>query len=359
MPAKPTPHLPADFISKMKADPMMADWSSMVFSAEFQAERWKIIDHSVDKGPDQLAGIKLPVSPEVLNTAGMTFGQIHFSAIAADPLHLCEMIRLGADMDLKDSEGNTPLSLAMVSLMGYRELPGACSPLMIQRLRFVARTLIEQHANVNITSNTGMSNLHMACQAKDWELIELLLLHGAHTTIPGSKLRPPIDQLTSASDKKRFRDLVKSRKQRPPQPCPCWSNKLLVDCHATEQPYPHKFYCTCGSRKPYEKCCRKRNIFVYEKWDEESRYIRPRVVRFLDPAIKFQKYESYSLTYASCSTNLKCINTLLKSHNKTNLSTYNQLSDLRHFLLRLKISCTTRSTRPNHYLRSTYRSYAL
>lgn len=286
MPAKPTPHLPVDFLRKMKADPMMADCSSMVFSSEFQAERWRIIDHSVDEGPDKLAGIKLPMSPEKLNTAGMTFGQIHFSAIAGDPLHLCEMIRLGADMDLEDFEGNTPLSLAVKSLMGYGVYPGACSPLMMQRLRFVARTLIEQHADVNIASNTGMSVLHMACQAKEWELIELLLLHGAHATIPGSRLRPPIHLLTSGSDKKRFGDLVKSQKKRPPQSCPCWSGKLLVDCHATEQPYPHEFYCTCGSRKLYGKCCRKRNIFVYEKWDEERRYIRPRNVRFLDPTIK-------------------------------------------------------------------------
>ncbi|KZP08608.1 hypothetical protein FIBSPDRAFT_901174 [Athelia psychrophila] len=285
-PTKPTPHLPAEFLRRMMADPMMADCKSMVFTEEFRAERWKIVDLSVHRGPDTVAGLQLPESPYLNGVKTPEMGQIHISAITADPLHLCEMIRLGTDMDLKDSEGHTPLLAAMRCLMVYNEHPEMCSPLWISRLRFIARTLIEQLVDVNITPTTGLSALHMACHVRDWEIIGLLLQHGAHAVVPGSSLRPAVDLLTLASDKKRFRKLEKSPKSRPPQPCPCWSGKLLADCHATDQPYPHEFYCTCGSKKSYGKCCSRRNIFVFEKWDDGSRYIRPQVVRFPDPAIK-------------------------------------------------------------------------
>ncbi|KZP26733.1 hypothetical protein FIBSPDRAFT_854393 [Athelia psychrophila] len=295
MPAKPkpTPHLPAEFLRRMLADPMMAnesDSESMVYSAQFQIERQKIVDLSVARGPDTLAGLKLL---EISTSNGVQtpkMGQIHMSAIAADPLHLCEMIRLGADMDLKDSEGNTPLLTAMKCLIAYKAHPELCSSLWIRRLRYIARTLIEQLVDVNSTptagTTAGLSALHMACHAREWEIIELLLQHGAHAVVPGSTARPAVDFLALPSDKKRFRKLEKSRKPCAPQPCPCWSGKLLADCHAMDQPYPHEFYCTCGSKKSYGKCCSQRNIFVFEKWDDERRYIRPQVMRFVDPAIK-------------------------------------------------------------------------
>lgn len=243
---------------------MMADCQSWIYSKDFQATRWNIVEIGVEEGPDQSIGIDVPPS-DVLYA--YKSGQIHRAAMNADPLHLCEIIRLGADMNLKDSNGLTALQLAMECLL----CSAFISSNQLNRIRFIARTLIEQHVDIDYTPNT-LTPLHSACLARDWELIELLLHHGARTTTPG--LRHPADLLTSASDKERFRNLEKTPKTRPPQPCPCWSGKLLADCHAVDQPYPDTFYCICGSKRQYGKCCKKRGKLYFHRWNTAERYLK-------------------------------------------------------------------------------------
>lgn len=299
MPA-PIPHLPADFLQKLKAEPMMVDHESMIFSSEFQAVRLGIVDrHAEDHhGPDTLGKVQMPAGMNLPEAQDTALAQIHIAVIDADPLHLCEMIRLGADMDKEDSKGHTPLWLATQVFASYLmfmragiPFPGAgapgSTPSIVNRLKFIVQTLIEQHVNVNHAVE-GMTPLHWTCQAQDWDLIALLLKHGARPSLPGSKLAPPVNLLPSARDKSRFRTLAKSHSPdnpRPAQPCPCWSGKLLADCHAGDQPYPSAFYCTCGSKKTYGKCCSRRNIFIFEKWDTESRYIKHTNFRTAAPSI--------------------------------------------------------------------------
>lgn len=299
---KPIPHLPADFLRKLNADPMMADYESAIYSSEFQDVRLAIVDHKDEMGPDNRSRVKLPdgmTLDHIPNAMNATFAHIHLAAICADPHYLCEMIRLGADMDLEESGGNTPLMLAMQNLVAYLTFaryglpfPGASAsggttPPIIKRLAFIARTLIEQHADVNLGAGNGMMPLHCACRAQDWELIALLLKHGAKVSITDSKLVAPIDMLPSARDKSRFIALVKSLSwdgKRPAQPCPCWSGKMLADCHANHQPYPADFYCVCGSKKSYGKCCSRRNMVLFEKWNKEKRYLNQMSLRFAGPS---------------------------------------------------------------------------
>ena len=249
---------------------MMADCQSEIFSAEFQATRWKI--HLGGPVQDGAVGIDVPSSDG--EVYAYISGRIHQSVLEADPLLLCEVIRLGADLNLRDSNGMTALQAAMNILT----MPAFQSSNQLKRIRFIARTLIEQHADIETTPT--ISALHSACQAREWEFIELLLHHGARATAPG-----PVDLLTSASDKTRFRNLDKSPKTRPPRPCPCWSGKLLADCHATEKLYPDTFHCCCGSRKLYGKCCKKRNISFFEKWDGGKRHIEQETGWFMDRAM--------------------------------------------------------------------------
>ena len=299
-----TPHLPADFLQKLKEDPMMADHESMVFTSEFHTLRLGIINHMDVRGPDDRGRVKLPNGSldHIMGARDATFAQIHLSAIAADPLHLCEMIRLGADMDLENSMGHTALFLAMQSLAGYllfarsglpfpgSSVSGGATPPIIKRFAFIARTLIEQHVDVNRMGD-GMTILHLACQMQDWDLITLLLKHGAKVSVPGCKLASPVKLLPSAEDKSRFLALARSISRdgkRPAQPCPCWSGKLLVDCHAKNQPYPAEFYCVCGSQKSYGKCCSRRNMVVFEQWNEKDRYLKHMNVRFAGPTVSYK-----------------------------------------------------------------------
>jgi hypothetical protein len=99
----------------------------------------------------------------------------------------------------------------------------------------------------------------------------LLLLHGATTS------SSTLSRFRSTTDQKRFSDLLKSsgsRRPRPPRICPCWSGKIVSECHGrTGQPYPLEYMCVCGSGKIYQRCCHKRGKLVIEKWDNKSQRI--------------------------------------------------------------------------------------
>lgn len=138
-----------------------------------------------------------------------------------------------------------------------------------------AQTLVEQYADVNIVVD-GMTPLSYACQTRRWDLIKLLIQHGASdapNTVPA-----PITHLSKPADRDRFSSLLQTSRQpvRPPRLCPCWSGKLLQDCHDAGKslPYPHKYVCRCGSGKNYGKCCAKRGIILIEEWDAKDDWIR-------------------------------------------------------------------------------------
>ena len=111
--------------------------------------------------------------------------------------------------------------------------------------------------------------------------MRLFIQHGAK--IPSSFSSSPI--VSSPANKTRFKNLfeqvLKAGETRPPRPCPCWSGKLLSDCHASPgtKPYPPEFLCQCGSRKIYEKCCTKKDFEWVEEWYEPEKWIRPVQVR--------------------------------------------------------------------------------
>ncbi|KZT01523.1 uncharacterized protein LAESUDRAFT_459678 [Laetiporus sulphureus 93-53] len=150
--------------------------------------------------------------------------------------------------------------LAMLPRAGKRDA-------VSRRVVRIATTLVEQHADVNVVMD-GCSPLTYACQALQWPLIELLLLHGAR--LPSRQPSGLFDGLSSRSDSSRFAALVKKIgpvPSRPPRPCPCWSGKPLSKCHAADQHlYPAHFFCPCGSRKSYGYCCSRREFQTYEAW---------------------------------------------------------------------------------------------
>lgn len=183
----------------------------------------------------------------------------------------------------KDGNGVTALGIAIASWhdaltrsvpQKFKDHPDA----FFDRLRQIAYSLIEQHADVNIQLDVnGSTYLHLACRMGDFGLIAKLLQYGAeaypsqyktnNTRYPSSLLPP--------TDLPRFRTLARRyiRGERPSRKCPCWSGKSLEDCHAgmKEMKYPAHFRCLCGSGRPYGGCsCIQRNNVIVEHYYEKQ-----------------------------------------------------------------------------------------
>ncbi|KIY62813.1 hypothetical protein CYLTODRAFT_446995 [Cylindrobasidium torrendii FP15055 ss-10] len=238
---------------------------------------------------------------------------LHFAVSERDLPLAYEIIRMGIILDFKDSEGVTPLFLAMGYLHALEQVlqtvskPGfmktvapanraGLEPEYVKQQIFVvtriATLIIEQHGDVN-ASAFGKSVLSLAVEGSQWDLVELLLRHGAR--------RLPASTFTYAviGDKRRYvsaLDRVKACKPRLERPCPCWSGKLLSQCHNRGEPVPYAddHLCGCGRRKTYGTCCGKKGIEVVEAWDEGDKWIMPTEIRkfpmngprHLDPSIR-------------------------------------------------------------------------
>ncbi|KAG6905398.1 hypothetical protein DXG01_002991 [Tephrocybe rancida] len=283
------PHLPLELIQKVTQDPALTrDSPSLVFSDRFHAMRLKVIDESTRDSANQIFEIRRvdggpPAEASSRPDRKILKGHIHMAAEGdVDPLVVFEILRLGCNVDLKTGNGKTAFDIAFNNICVRRRGLLPPSESLYARTELIARTLLEQHADVNHAVE-GITALHLACGfgVVLWDWIELLLKHGAkpELDVPANaahRIPPPIDLILSSRDKRRFRDLVRANppgQERPPQKCPCWSGKLLKDCHAAGQlPYPVDFYCTCGSKKTYRKCCAQREEVV-EEWDPEYRYI--------------------------------------------------------------------------------------
>ncbi|TFY60313.1 hypothetical protein EVJ58_g5227 [Rhodofomes roseus] len=213
---------------------------------------------------------------------------LHFAIAHMDIPLIYECIRMGANIDEPDALGWTPLVFAM------RQVEAICRADRVLRARNepfednstklmikAATILIEQHAIVNIIIDEQTPLLH-ACKAKDWSLIKLLLQHGARPPPPDRTGRyPGFDAL---AESRRFARVIRNLGEhtgRPPRPCPCWSGKLIPECHgAGPQPYPAHFLCACGSDKVYKKCCKRRDFEFLEVWSMQlQQFVQSRRIR--------------------------------------------------------------------------------
>ena len=200
---------------------------------------------------------------------------LHFHAKEGDVLSVSELITFGATPGMADTSGKTPLHLVGHEMLMVKNprivvVKADGSGLtnkkrQYARLAWVLRILVEQHADINIMIG-NCSLLDLSCDWMDWDIITILLKHGAIPSSSASLFKLSIHQ-------NRFSDLVRSfgGSPRPARICPCWSGKSVSECHGKSSlPYPLKYMCVCGSMKTYERCCHKRGRFVSEKWDPVS-----------------------------------------------------------------------------------------
>lgn len=297
----------------------MKDKKSFIFTKEFHAIRLKLADHNqtetnaetniagfaggffkstdedrrASSASNQLASRRSVLAAESAEELYGEYSFLHMAVDDTDPPLACEMIRHGTLVEKANAKGQSPLLQALERIWDLHSVlrkatargPVPESMLVYKkqienaqsRIRYIAVVLIGQHANVNSTVNWQgkvVSSLHFACAIDDWDLVTLLLQHGA---------KPPISCvamdifLTSAAARRRFKALTAKFKgaTRPLRICPCFSGKPMADCHSQTLPYPGDFTCPCGSAKTYGKCCKARKIILTEIWDEETKWIQP------------------------------------------------------------------------------------
>ncbi|TFK48402.1 hypothetical protein OE88DRAFT_522281 [Heliocybe sulcata] len=202
------------------------------------------------------------------------------AAQQGEPSLALEMIRLGACIDYPDTELTTPLVLGLTHLVVLTAVAAECpaqlsrsedyhrSKRRVIRIAWVCKLIIEQHADVNKTDG-DYAPLDLACKVEHWNLITLLLEHGANPERRGPDGLQAVNRLTATGSKTRFLGLVRknSNPVRPAKPCPCWSGKLLDECHALgPKPYPSVFLCRSVSGKLHGNCRLQRNVSFQEVW---------------------------------------------------------------------------------------------
>ncbi len=104
--------------------------------------------------------------------------------------------------------------------------------------------------------------LHIACLKRNWMAIEELLKYKANlngiknnhilkltTYIVKDKLGKTCIEYLAKEDRQKINELIVkyTPSTKPERACPCFSGKLLTECHATTQPYPLHFLCVCSS----------------------------------------------------------------------------------------------------------------
>ena len=275
------PLLPVAFVRQVESHDVMRGFRSSVYERTAHEQRLAMRRWIKPASPDVPIVLPQPSSGFTREARRGTY--LHYYAVEGDVLALSELIGWGATIDIADSQSQTPLCLVFLEMARVKSpeyiiinqahrarLGTAEKEKLFSQLAWAARILIEQHANINVVIG-GDSLINLSCSWKDWDTIALLLEHGATTS------RSTLSRFSSRTDRKRFSDLLKSHgsgRPRPPRICPCWSGKIVSDCHGrNSQPYPLEYICVCGSGKTYERCCHKRGKLVVEKWDDQTQRI--------------------------------------------------------------------------------------
>ncbi|PCH42107.1 hypothetical protein WOLCODRAFT_163525 [Wolfiporia cocos MD-104 SS10] len=282
----PRPSLPKKLLDKLLSDPTIRAGNTMIYDVNFDRFRALRIHGQVEP----TAKITLNFDTEDRRQLGLgdfhggTF--LHFAALIGDLPLAYECVRLNGNIDQRDNTGATALYTAVRYLASLGPIRAVHEWLGIPWPSFraeacerIAAMLIQQHADVNVCVD-DWSVMEHACRTLRWSLIRLMLCHGAEP--PSESSLEKISRGLSPNEVHRLREtLYEARAEqvsetRPPRPCPCFSGKLLVHCHAAEKvPYPPEFICPCGADKTYRRCCQRRDFGLFEIWNEE----RQRIVR--------------------------------------------------------------------------------
>ncbi len=157
-----------DVLRKLGAAGAIASAFALAFAApaaaQFQSEGYKFLEAVKDRKGDEATDMLNKPGNQLVNSRDITSGDtgLHIVVARSDALWVRFLLQRGADPNIRNRRGVTPLQLA--TALGFVE---------------GVEALVKGGANINIADQTGETPLIAAVHARNVPLVRLLLAQGA------------------------------------------------------------------------------------------------------------------------------------------------------------------------------------
>ena len=134
-------------------------------SAQFQSDGYKFLDAIRNGKNDDVIGMVEKPGSRIVDTRDRTSGEgaLHIVVRRGDQSYLVYLLTHGADPDLRDDKGDSPLLLA--AMLGQETM---------------VRPLLAARANPNLGNASGETPLILAVQRRDTQMVRELVAGGAN-----------------------------------------------------------------------------------------------------------------------------------------------------------------------------------
>ena len=133
-------------------------------AAQFQSDGYKFLEAVKDRKGDEATEMLSKPGSQLINSRDITSGDtgLHIAVARSDALWVRFLLQRGADPNIRNKKGVTPLQLA--TAMGFTD---------------GVEELIKKGASVNVSDQTGETPLIAAVHSRNVALVRLLLGKGA------------------------------------------------------------------------------------------------------------------------------------------------------------------------------------
>lgn len=144
--------------------PALAAMLAVPAAAQFQSEGYQFLEAVKDRKGDEATDMLSKPGTTIVNTRDITSGDtgLHIVVARSDVLWIRFLLQRGADANIRNKKGVTPLQLA--TAMGFTD---------------GVEALIKGGASVNVSDQTGETPLIAAVHSRNVPMVRLLLEKGA------------------------------------------------------------------------------------------------------------------------------------------------------------------------------------